>query len=313
MALTPEQQAFDANKDGKLTGAEVTSYNDAVTASTVPLSTTANPKSGTDVDTSVTRLTYESAKALLEKSIESLGEPLKLTNEDIKRFMEIFKAEQDKQIAKTVTTSATKTTPGVGENAVDKVVSSTQKSEYPSFFNPTQTAQDFIWSKIEFKDEANLGPKSLDAIAKVRGLVDSFQLLGVSDTEAKVAARQIAMGKKTIEAYTVELQQIAKKEYPQFADRFASDPTLTTYDIASPIINMLAKTWAVDAKSIKMTDPIVNDWLHFAGPDGKGQQPSYNDLVIKAKKHPKYQETPEANENARNAATELGRALGYGV
>ena len=129
----------------------------------------------------------------------------------------------------------------------------------------------------------------------------------------RIAAKQIAMGEKTIQDYNVELQQIASKEYPQFADRFAKDPTLTTFDIASPVIGMLAKTWQMDPKTIKMDNPYVMSYLNYAGPDGKGKQPSYYDLLMKAKNDPKYDLTEEANENARDAATGLARAFGFGV
>lgn len=271
------------------------------------------PTSGTSVSTSATKLTYNSAKALMQEAADAAGYTGKLNADDIKKFMTEFDKKQGEQIAKVVTIAQSKIDPNADAATIKKTIESTARQEFPSFFKPAEFASDYIWGKIDFKDEKALGAKSLDALAQVRGLVDSFQLLGVSDAEAKVAAKQIAMGKKTIKEYTVELQQTAKKEYPQFADRFATDPELTTYDIASPIINMLSKTWQVDAKTIKMTDPIVTKWLRFAGPDGKGQQPSYNDLLIEARKHSKYQETSEANENARDAATGLARALGYGV
>lgn len=312
MGLTVEQQGFDYNKDKKLTGSEVTDYNNAAAAAAVPEGTN-NPKAGSGVSTAVTRLNYESAKALLEKSVEGLEVNLKFTKEDILAFMEIFKKEQDKQIAKTVVTSSSKTTPGAGEGAVDKTVESTQKAEYPSFFNPTQTAQDFIWSKINFKDEKVLGGKTLGILSDVRAAIEAFQLMGVSDADARLAAKQIAMGKKTIDSYKTELQEKAKKEYPQFADRFAADPELTTFDIASPIIGMLAKTWEVDSGSIKMDNPIVMSYMNYAGADGKGKQPSRYDLLLKAKQDPKYQLTQQANEDARSAATELARAFGFGI
>jgi hypothetical protein len=54
-------------------------------------------------------------------------------------------------------------------------------------------------------------------------------------------------------------------------------------------------------------------YLRPGGADGKGVAPSYYDLLLKAKNDPKYDLTREANENARDAATSLGRALGYGV
>jgi hypothetical protein len=237
----------------------------------------------------------------------------KLSADDIKAFMGAFETEQNKQIEKIVTSARTQIKPGATAEAQKKIIESVARQEFPSFFKPTDFAKNFIWSKIDFKDQSKLGAKSLDAFAKVRGLVDAFQLLGVSENDMRVAAKQIAMGNKTIEDYNVELQQIAKKEYPQFADRFDKDPTLTTYDIASPVINMLAKTWQMDPKAVKMDNPFVMSYLNYAGPDGKGKQPSYYDLLLKAKSDPKYDLTQEANENARDAAVEFSRALGFGL
>ena len=270
-------------------------------------------RSGTSTDTKVTRLTYQTAKGLLEKVMAEANFMGKLSTDDIKNFLTLFTQAQDAQIEKVVTTSSSKTTKGATADAASQVVESTKKQEFPSFFDPAEFARDFIWQKINFKDEASLGAKSLDALGQVRGLVKNFQLLGVTDNDIRTAAKQIAMGKKTIDAYKIELQQIAKKEYPQFADRFTTDPTLTTYDIASPIVKMLAKTWEMDENDISMDDPIVMSYMHYAGADGKGQQPSRYDLLLKAKADRKYQATQEANENARDAATGLARAFGFGV
>jgi succinate dehydrogenase flavin-adding protein (antitoxin of CptAB toxin-antitoxin module) len=299
---TPNQDAQTADAVGKYI-AGIFANND--TGNTA--------RSGTSTDTKVTRLTYQTAKGLLEKVMAEANFMGKLSKDDINNFMALFKQAQDAQIEKVVTTSSSKTTKGATADAASQVVESTKKQEFPSFFDPAEFARDFIWQKINFKDEASLGAKSLDALGQVRGLVKNFQLLGVTDNDIRNAAKQIAMGKKTIDAYKIELQQIAKKEYPQFADRFTTDPTLTTYDIASPIVKMLAKTWEMDEKDISMDDPIVMSYMHYAGADGKGQQPSRYDLLLKAKSDRKYQSTQEANENARDAATGLARAFGFGV
>lgn len=304
---TPNKDAQDAEYVASL-GSALSTLLEGYSGNTGPTNTSTTSSVSSD-----TRLTPATARALMTEAAEGADYVGKFSEADVAQFMAKFKEKQDAQRARVITIASSKIVPGSGPDAVRKVMETTAREEFPSFFKPTEFAEDFIWTKINFKDEATLGAKSLDAIARVRGLVDSFQLLGVSDAEAKIAAKEIARGKKTIEDYTVELQQKAKKEYPQFADRFAMDPTLTTYDIASPIINMLSKTWQVDAKTIKMDDPIVTKWLRFAGPDGKGQQPSYNDLLIEARKSPKYELTTEANENARSAATALGSALGYGV
>jgi hypothetical protein len=263
--------------------------------------------------TNVTRLTFNSAKAMLQDAMKEVGFVGQLSRADIEDFMKRFEKNQNKQIEKIIESSRTKVVPGATEEALKKVFESTARQEFPSFFKPLEFAKDFIFTKIDFKNEGALGAKQLDVLAQVRGLADQFQLLGVSPADLRVAAKQIAMGKKTLDEYTVELQQIAKKEYPQFADRFNLDPTLTTYDIATPVINMLAKTWQKSPKEIKMDNPYVMSYLNFAGPDGKGKQPSYYDLLLKAKNDPQYELTEEANENARDAAVGLARAFGFGV
>ena len=273
-----------------------------------------NPRSGTDVSTSRVKLTGNTALAIMNLAAENAGLTVNFSKADVAAFIKEFDAEQSRQIEKVVTTTSDKVIPGgTTPGAVDKTISSTAKTEYPSFFKPADFALDWVWKKVNFGNEKALGAKSLSVLAEVRGLVDKFQLLGVSDADVRVAAKQIAMGKKTLDDYTVELQQVAKKEYPQFADRFNTDPTLTTYDIASPVINMLAKTWQKSPKEIKMDNPYVMSYLNYAGPDGKGKQPSYYDLLLKAKNDPQYELTEEANENARDAAVGLARAFGFGV
>lgn len=267
----------------------------------------------TSSQTNVTRLTFNSAKAMLEDAMKEAGFVGTLKIADINTFMKNFNTEQNKQIEKIVTSARTKIIPGATADAIKQVVESTARQEFPSFFKPLEFAKDFIYSKIDFKNEGKLGAKSLTALAQVRGVIDSFQLLGVSDADARVAAKAIAMGNKTIAEYTVELQKIAKKEYPQFAERFDTDPTLTTYDIAFPVIKMLANTWQKDPKEIKMDNPFVMSYLNYAGPDGKGKQPSYYDLLLKAKNDPQYELTETANNDARDAAVGLLKAMGAGV
>lgn len=309
MAETPVKPSATPNQDAQTADA-VAKYISGIFANNDSGNTA---RVGTSTDTKVTRLTYQTAKGLLERVMDEANFMGKLSPEDIKNFMALFSQAQDAQIEKVVTTSSSKTTKGATADAASQVVESTKKQEFPSFFDPAEFARDFIWQKINFKDEKSLGAKSLAALGEVRNAVKAFQLMGVTDNDIRVAAKQIAMGKKTIDAYKIELQQIAKKEYPQFADRFATDPELTTYDIASPIIKLLAKTWEMEEKDISFDDPIVSSYMNYAGPDGKGQPPSRYDLLLKAKADRKYQATQEANENARDAAVGLARAFGFGV
>jgi len=275
---------------------------------------TKSPQSGTNTSTTKTKLTYNTALAIMKLAAENAGYTAKFTSADVNQFMAEFDAEQARQIEKVVTTTASKLTPGATDSAVDKTISSTATTEYPSFFNPGQFTADWVWKKVDFNNETTLGAKSLGILAQVRGLADKFNLFGVADKDFKVAAKAIAMGKMTLADYNVTLQKIAAKEYPQFADRFAKDPELTTYDIASPIVKMLAKTWEMPEANINWkTNPLVMSYTNYAGPDGKGTPPSYYDLLLRAKKDPKYQATQQANEDARDAATGLARAFGFGV
>jgi hypothetical protein len=275
---------------------------------------TKNPQSGTNTSTTKTKLTPNTALQIMTLAAEDAGYTAKFTKADINQFMKEFDAEQDRQIGKVVTSTASKLTPGATAEAVDKTISSTATTEYPSFFDAGRFTSDWVWKKVDFTNEATLGAKSLNILAQVRGMVDKFNILGVSDKDLKVAAKAIAKGDLKLTDYNVTLQGIAAKEYPQFADRFATDPELTTYDIASPIVKMLAKTWQVPEENVDWkTNPIVMSYTNYAGPDGKGKPPSYYDLLLKAKNDPKYQLTEEANNNARDSATSFARAFGFGV
>jgi hypothetical protein len=266
----------------------------------------------TSSKTNVTKLTFNSAKAMLQDAMKEVGFVGQLAKADIEEFMKRFEKNQNEQIEKIVESSRTKVVPGATDEALKKVFESTARQEFPSFFKPLEFAKDFIFTKIDFKNEGSLGAKNLDALAQVRGIVDKFQLLGVSDADIRVAAKQIARGSKTIADYTVELQQIAKKEYPQFADRLNMDPTMTLSDIASPVVKLLAKTWQKTEDEVK-NHPLVRSWINFPGPDGKGKQPSFYDIELKAKNDPLFDLTEEANNNARDAAVGLARAFGFGV
>ena len=293
--------------------ADVKSIIDSVLASSGTESK--NPKSGTDVSTSKIKLTKNTALAIMELAAENAGYTTKFTSADVEQFMKEFDAEQAKQVEKVVTSTATKTTPGgTTPGAVDKTMSSTAKTEFPSFFKPADFAVDWVWKKVDFQDDKSLGAKSLGVLAEVRGLVDKFQLIGISDREIRNVAKLIAKGDKTLDEYTVDLQGKAVSEFPQFADRFKTDPKLTTYDIALPVINMVAETLGVDPKTINpKTHPVVLAYTRSAGADGKGQAPSYYDLLLKTKQLPEYQMSAQANNEARDGATSLLRSLGVGI
>lgn len=315
MALTKDEALFDKNKNGVLEPSEKQQMDALSAYLNVDEETkTNNAKSGYDVTTTKVKLTNNAALALLNLAAQNAGYTVKFTKADVAQFIKEFDAEQARQVEKVITSTATKLTPGgTTKGAVDKTAESTARTEYPSFFKPTDFALDWVWKKVDFGDEEKLGAASLGVLAQVRGLVKKFHIFGVADNEVRDVAKQIAMGKTTLAEYTIELQKVAAREYPQFAERFSKDPTLTTYDIAEPIIKMLAKTWEIPEEDVTMDNPLVMSYTNYAGADGKGVPPSRYDLLLKAKNDPKYQLTEEANNNARDSATSFGRAFGFGV
>ena len=260
-----------------------------------------------------TKLTKQAAYDLLLSLKDSVGYTSGLSVEEINSFMEYFNDEQSKRITSVATSVFNSRTPGAKTEDLVKVVENQMRTEYPQFYDPKKTATDWLWNKINFGDTKNLAGKNLATLSSVRNVVSEFQLLGYSDAEALTAAKDIAMGKYTLADFTAKLQQQAIKEYPQFKDRFAQDPTLTVKGIAQPIINMLAETWEVDPASIKLTDPIVTQYLRPGGADGKGPQMSYYDARLKALNDPKRELTQKANEEARESATSFASAIGFGI
>ena len=266
---------------------------------------TGGPKSGTSTTTTRVKLTTNTAREYMQAAAEANGFTGKFTSADVTAFMDAFSKEEARQIEKIIISTSQKGSANVTENSV--------RTEFASLFKPQEFASDWVWGKISFEDDKNLAAKNLSTLSDVRGIVKKFQLLGVTDNEVRDVAKLIAMGKKTIDDYTVELQGKAALEYPLLADRFKTNPKLTTYDIASPVIKMLAKTWEVDEDTIGLDNPLIMSYLRPGGADGKGVVPSYYDILLKAKADPKYQTTQQANNEARDGATSLAQSLGFGL
>lgn len=262
---------------------------------------------------SITKLTSASATALLKDAAKGIQYAGALTNAEIDEFIKKFDAEQKKQIQQVVKSVSTRIKPGAGADAIQKELTSVIQTEYPSYFNPKDFATSFLWTKVSFKDPSKLGGANVIALQQARKAVKDFNLMGVTEAEILTAAKDIAMGKKTIDDYKAELSIIAQKEYPKLASRFTSTPGLTTRDIATPIINMLAQKWEVAPDTIGFDNPIVQKWLHPVDATGKEVPYTFTDASRDADNDIKSEGTTRANENARDAAVGLARAFGFGV
>ena len=271
------------------------------------------PKDTTTTSKSLTKLTTASAKALLEAAAKDAQFMGKFSAADIADFIAKFNAEQAKQIETVVKAASSKIKPGLTAEAAQKELQSIITTEYPSFFKPATFASDFIWSKVNFKDEKSLGGKALTALGNVRSILAGFGPLDFSEAEVQTAAKKIARGEISNDDFRSTIAQKAMVNYPQYAERLRQNPGFTLKDLASPYINLMAKELELDPTTIELDDPILDKALRPDGTAGKLPTASLAEFRAMVRKSPKWEYTTAANEAARSAATELGRAFGYGV
>lgn len=255
------------------------------------------------------KLTPVSAKELLKQTAADAQYTGKFSDADIATFLSEFNAESNKQIESAVKQARATVGKGATAEDIQKIIT----TSFPSFFKPAEFAKNFVWAKINFKDSATLGGKAALALQQAKQIADDFDLFNLSPAEVEKAAKDIAMGNKTVDQYKAELAEKAKIEYPIFAQRFTDTPGSTTKDFALPVIKMLSKIWEKDEASIPMDNEIVQMWTRAGGPDGKKPAPTLAELTQMAKNHPNAETTTWANEAARQSATSLARALGGGV
>lgn len=255
------------------------------------------------------KLTPAAAKALLETASKDAQYTGVFADADVKDFIAKFQTSANAQMQIVIKDATSQMTPGSTTTDLAKTVSSLMTTTYASYFKPTDFAKDYVWSKVNFADSKTLAGKNLATISQVRQLVKDFNLLGVSDTEIATAAKAIARGDKSLADYTTELQRIAIQEHPALAERLRTDPTLTVKGIAQPVITLLANTWEVDPSTIGLDNPIVAQYLRPGGADGKGVTLNYADVKRMALADPKNEFTTKSNEDARDAAVGLARAM----
>lgn len=271
-------------------------------------------KAGTSIAKSLVKLDKISAKALLQKTAKDIQYNVKFTDIDIEDFLKKFEKEQKRQIEETIKVSSSKVTgDGLTPEAVQKTVDSTVTTEKPSFFKPEIFAADYIWAKVNFKDEKTLGGKSLTALNNARSILAGFGMLDFSDTELYTAAKQIARGEISNDDFRSTIAQKAALNYPQYAERLKQNPGSTIRDLASPYINLMAKELELDSNEIQLDNMDLDRALRPDGTAGKLPSMSLADFRVKLRSSPQWENTTTANESARTAATALGRAFGYGV
>lgn len=271
-------------------------------------------KSGTTSNRTIIQLDKVSARTLLEKTAKDVQYGVKFTDVDIEDFIKKFKAEQKRQIEEVVKASSSNVSgAGLSPEALQKIVENTTTTEKPSYFKPELFAADYVWAKVNFKDEKSLGGKSLTALNNVRSILAGFGPLDFSEVELQTAAKKIAMGEITNDDFRSTIAQKAMINYPQYAQRLRENPGSTIRDLASPYINLMSKELELDPNNIGLDNVDLDRALRPDGTAGKLPTMSLADFKIKLRNNPLWENTTAANEQARSAATSIGRAFGYGV
>jgi len=270
--------------------------------------TPASDKSTTTYKDAI-KLTDIAAKQLLDAIMEDIQFTGKLSKADLTDFVTKYNTAANKQLETVVQTVRNQTKPGDTAEDIKNIIKTTS----PSFFEPKDFAKDYLWTKVNFADEKTLGAKALDALTNARQIAKAFNLSTVSDIEIQAAAKRIATGKITAEDYKTELAAKAAAEYPQLMDRFKSTPGATVRSLYNPILKAVADAWEVDVDSLDLNDPFIDSLLRPDGVTGKKSSATTGEATQKALMHPNADKTQKQISNAKNAATSLARALGFGI
>lgn len=182
----------------------------------------------------------------------------------------------------------------------------------PAVFNAKDFTNNFLWAKVNIGEPSKLPSKVIDQMATIRKSIEDNGLQ-LSDPEVRKISLDVASGKKTADEIAKEFSTMASKLYPQLAERLAATPGLTVRQAVSPIINTVAKTWGVDPSTLNLDDPEVDQLIRPDGILGKQAPKTNYDAYMFAVNHPKYEQSEEAINKARQAALGLASAMGWGL
>ena len=255
------------------------------------------PPSGSD-NVIITKYDKITSDAYLNNVAKSLGfDVTLLTEEDKTDFLNKINAEAaigGKQTTKKATTGGYET-----------IVT-------PAIFDPKSFTEAFIWAKVNIGDTKTLPSSAVKQVANVQTMLKNYGINNLSAKEINQYAVDVASGTKTLDDLMLDFSDKAQRIYGQFADRLKANPKLTMADIAEPIVTTLSKVWEMDPTSFSLSDPNVS---RFLVPDITGKMPASGiaDVYNYAMNHPNREKTKAANDEARSAATEVARAMGFGI
>lgn len=293
------------NKEDKSGGStlNLTPEAAAAIAKLLTMGSGADNQNQKTTQTNIIQLTPAAAKQLLSTISQDVQFMGKFSKEDIDAFVKAYNKAANEQLDTVVRTARQRVSEGKTKGDVQTTVNNIITKEFPQFFDPKAFAEDYIWSKINFADESALGAKSLQSLQRARALVNDYGKYILSDAEMREAAKKIARGQLTEDQFQAQLGQLASFEYPELAEKIASFPGYTVRQLYGNKINMIAERLELDPNEIKLDNPVLEKIKNMSVSDAQRYMSTL----------PEIEGLVSENEKARQAATSLARAMGFGV
>jgi hypothetical protein len=190
---------------------------------------------------------------------------------------------------------------------------STSIIETPSLFDANAFAQSYLWAKVNIADPKTLPSSVIDKIGGIRALAKANGLGYFADKEITNYALQLAKGETNINKIQEQFNTKAAELYPLFSERLKANPTLTVMDLAQPYIGRMAKWWDIDTSEVDLENPDLDKFLRPDGTAGKVPMKTLAEWDEYLKFHPNSEKASWAIQGARDLATGLASAMGFGV
>lgn len=183
----------------------------------------------------------------------------------------------------------------------------------PAVFDAKSFAQNYLWAKANIGDTKTLPTSVIDKIGTIKSVLKANGLGYLSDKEVANYALQLAKGETTIDKLQADFNAKSAQLYPLFADRLKANPGLTVMDLAQPYVARMAKWWDIDPSSVDLDNPDLDKLLRPDGTAGKVPMKSLAEADEYFKFHPNAEKAGWAIQSARDLATGLASAMGFGV
>lgn len=189
---------------------------------------------------------------------------------------------------------------------------STSIVERPSIFDAKTFTENYLWAKVNLGDAKSIPTSVLDKVGSLNSILKANGL-ELSEKEVTNYALQLSKGETTLEKLQSQFNAKAAELYPLFADRLKANPNLTVLDLAQPFVNRMVKYWEVDPTTIDLNNPDLDKFLRPDGTAGKVPMGSLSDFETYLKFHPNSEKASWKIQGARDLATGLASAMGFGV